>query len=141
MLPNPWETSSLWESQPPWRVPLKEFLHLGSFFFFFIIRTYFLTWRITTGCYEDDCVCILSLKLSFLSLVPYKQMCSKVMTDIKGLYGKTTLSLKHVAVSQSSWCNELTEFFFWDWFNSDYILNYWRKSVIILQILLLSNNE
>lgn len=65
-----------------------------SVFFFlnFSIRTYFLSWRITTGCSEDVCVHILSLKLSFLSLGPDKQRCSKVLTDIRAYMGK-----QHVA--------------------------------------------
>lgn len=107
--PNPWETSSSsWDSHPPQlpaagRAQLKLFLPPGSFVSA-VIRTYFLSWRITRGCNEDVCVCTLSLKLSFLSLVPPKVLKS---TDRHlGLPWENTTSPEACGCLPPSWLHE-----------------------------------
>lgn len=90
------------------KVHLKKLLPLCFFFFFFFffsVRIFSFRWR-TTGCYEDVYAYIFSLKLSFLSVVPDKKRSLKLLADVRGLYDTTILSLKHVAISHSSWFNK-----------------------------------
>lgn len=144
MHPNPWETSSSsWESHPPQLAAaggaqLKEFLPPGSFVSA-VISTYFLSWRITRGCNEDVWVCILPLKLSFLSLVP-----PKVLKSTDRHLG---LPWENITTPEACGCfpailasrTVTLGFFSWDWFKSDYVLNWRTKPVISTEFVLVGN--